>query len=74
MSHNTNKTFPEPLRVWPEENYDRKGNVFVEFTPIRHESWEILPNQRYTLKYRMIVFDGDLTAEEAENYWGAFVK
>ncbi|WP_296705263.1 PmoA family protein [Algoriphagus sp.] len=74
MSHNTNKAFPEPLRVWPEENYDRKGNVFVEFTPIRHESWEILPNKRYTLKYRMIVFDGDLTAEEAESYWRAFVK
>lgn len=74
MSHNSNKAFPEPLRVWPEENYDRKGNVFVEFTPIRHESWEILPNKRYTLKYRMIVFDGEMTAEEAESYWRAFVK
>ena len=74
LSHNTNKAHPEPLRVWPEENYNRQGNVFVEFTPIRHESWEILPNQRYSLKYRMIVFDGDMTAEEAENYWRAFVK
>ncbi|MBN3581847.1 PmoA family protein [Algoriphagus aestuarii] len=74
LSHNTNKSHPEPLRIWPEENYNRLGNVFVEFTPIRHESWEILPNQRYSLKYRMIVFDGDMTAEEAENYWRAFVK
>lgn len=74
LSHNTNKAHPEPLRVWPEDNYDRKGNVFVEFTPIRHESWEILPKKKYTLKYRMIVFDGELSAEEAENYWRAFVK
>lgn len=74
LSHNTNKAHPEPLRVWPEENYNRQGNVFVEFTPIRHESWEILPNQRYSLKYRIIVFDGDLTAEEANAYWSAFVK
>jgi hypothetical protein len=74
LSHNTNKAHPEPLRVWPEENYDRKGNVFVEFTPIRHESWEILPNERYSLKYRIIVFDGDLTAEEANKYWSSFVK
>lgn len=74
LSHNTNKAHPEPLRVWPEENYDRKGNVFVEFTPIRHESWEILPNKKYSLKYRMIVFDGTMSAEEAEAYWRAFVK
>ncbi|MDR7132521.1 hypothetical protein J2X69_004893 [Algoriphagus sp. 4150] len=74
LSHNTNKSHPEPLRVWPENNYDGIGNVFVEFTPIRHDSWEILPNQRYTLKYRMIVFDGKMTAEEAEGYWKAFVK
>ncbi|MHA7128484.1 DUF6807 domain-containing protein [Algoriphagus namhaensis] len=74
LSHNTNKSHPEPLRVWPENNYEGKGNVFVEFCPIRHESWQILPEQRYTLKYRMIVFDGDLTAAEADDYWKSFVK
>lgn len=74
LSHNTNKSHPEPLRVWPVGQYNGEGNVFVEFCPIRHESWEIQPRNRYTLKYRMIVFDGDLTAEEAEAYWRAFVK
>jgi len=74
LSHNTNKSHPEPLRVWPEDNYNGVGNVFIEFTPIRHESWELDPNQRYTLKYRMIVFDGELTANEADAYWKAFVK
>lgn len=74
LSHNNNKSHPEPLRVWPVGQYNGEGNVFVEFCPIRHESWEIQPDNRYTLKYRMIVFDGDLTAEEAETYWRAFVK
>ncbi len=74
LSHNTNKAHPEPLRVWPLGQYKGEGNVFIEFCPIRHESWELLPNQRYSLKYRMIVFDGDLSAEEAEAYWRAFVK
>ncbi len=74
LSHNTNKSHPEPLRVWPLGQYKGEGNVFIEFCPIRHESWEIQPNQRYSLKYRMIVFDGELSAEEAEAYWKAFVK
>lgn len=74
LSHNTNKSHPEPLRVWPLGQYKGEGNVFIEFCPIRHESWEIQPNERNTLKYRMIVFDGELTAEEAEAYWRAFIK
>ncbi|PZX47823.1 DUF6807 domain-containing protein [Algoriphagus chordae] len=74
MSHNTNKAHPEPLRVWPENTYNGIGNVFIEFTPIRHDSWELEPNKRYTLKYRMIVYDGVMTAEEANAYWRAFVK
>ena len=74
LSHNTNKAFPEPLRVWPEDQYNGVGNVFIEFTPIRHESWELKQNERYSLKYRMIVYDGNMTAKEAESYWRAFVK
>lgn len=74
LSHNTNKSHPEPLRVWPVGQYNGQGNVFIEFCPIRHESWEIQPNNRYTLKYRMIVYDGAMTSEEAEAYWRAFVK
>jgi hypothetical protein len=74
LSHNTNKAHPEPLRVWPLGQYNGEGNVFIEFCPIRHESWALQKDQNYTLKYRMIVFDGELTPEEAEAYWMAFVK
>lgn len=74
LSHNTNKVHPEPLRVWPVGQYEGKGNVFIEFCPIRHESWALLKDENYTLKYRMIVYDGMLSAAEAEAYWKAFVK
>jgi hypothetical protein len=74
MSHNTNQAHPEPLRVWPPGQYEGNGNVFIEFCPIRHTSWEIQPGKRYSLTYRMLVFDGELTVQEAENYWKSFVK
>jgi hypothetical protein len=74
LSHPNNRSHPEPLRVWPEDDQGGKGNVFIEFCPIRHESWEIFPEKKYTLKYRMVVFDGELSAYEAENYWRDFSK
>lgn len=74
MSHNTNQAHPEPLRVWPPGQYGGKGNVFIEFCPIRHTSWEIQPGKRYSLTYRILVFDGELTVQEADNYWKSFVK
>ncbi|WP_304517031.1 PmoA family protein [Cecembia rubra] len=74
LSHPNNRAHPEPMRVWPEEDYDGVGNVFVEFCPIRHEAWEIQPGKTNILKYRMIVFDGKLSVEEAEAYWIEFAK
>lgn len=74
MSHNTNQAHPEPLRVWPPGQYEGKGNVFIEFCPIRHTSWEIQAGKRYSLTYRILVFDGELTVQEADNYWKSFVK
>jgi hypothetical protein len=74
LSHPSNRSHPEPMRVWPEDSNEGKENVFIEFCPIRHESWEILPGKKYTLQYRMVVFDGKMTAAEAEEYWKTFSK
>lgn len=72
LSHPDNRAHPEPMRVWPEDSNGGKENVFLEFCPIRHQAWEILPGKTNTLKYRMIVFDGKMTATEAESYWKTF--
>lgn len=72
MSHPTNRMHPEPMRIWPIDGNNGRGDMFFEFCPIRHEEWKIEPNKEYELKYRMVVFDGELKAEEAEAYWQAF--
>ncbi|MGB7395747.1 MAG: PmoA family protein [Pricia sp.] len=72
MSHPENRAHPEPMRVWPIDANGGRGDMFFEFCPIRHEEWQIEPNKEYDLKYRMVVFDGELQAEEAEAYWQNF--
>ncbi len=74
MSHSENRSHPEPMRIWPIDANEGRGDMFFEFCPIRHEEWKIEPQKEYQLKYRMVVFEDDLTAKEAEEYWQAFVK
>lgn len=74
MSYPENRMHPEPMRIWPIDGNNGKGDMFFEFCPIRHEEWQIEPNKKYELKYRMVVFDGKLTADEAEAYWQAFAN
>ena len=70
LSHPSNREHPEPMRVWPADVHE--GQLFFEFCPIRHKSWEIVYGENYLLRYRMIVFDGKMTSEEAEMYWNSF--
>ncbi|MCM4167686.1 hypothetical protein KCTC52924_00800 [Arenibacter antarcticus] len=72
LSYPENRSHPEPMRVWPIDGNGGRGDMFFEFCPIRHEEWQIEPNKEYELKYRMVVFDGKLTADEAESYWKSF--
>lgn len=73
MSYPANRMHPEPMRVWPEDSNGR-GDVYFEFCPIRHKDWKLEKGNDYTLKYRLVVFDGKMTPEEAENYWQAFAN
>jgi hypothetical protein len=73
LSYPANRMHPEPMRVWPEDQNGR-GDVYFEFCPIRHKDWKLEKGNDYTLKYRLVVFDGKMTPEEAENYWQAFAN
>lgn len=70
MSHPSNREHPEPMRVWPLDV--NGGEMFFEFCPVHHTDWVILPGKQYSLHYRMVVFDGPMSAEEAEMYWNGF--
>lgn len=74
LSNPNNRMHPEPMRVWPIDGNGGRGDMFFEFCPIRHEEWQIEPNKSYELKYRMIVFEGTLSKEEAEAYWQSFAN
>ncbi len=72
MDFPENRDFPEPMRVWPSNSIDDKGYLFFEFCPIRHNSWKMEHSQNYKLRYRLYVFDGNMSKEEAEAIWQAF--
>ena len=72
MDNPKNKEFPQPMRVWPLDANNKRGDLFFEFCPIRHESWKMGNGKDYQLKYRLYVFDGDLSASEAESIWQGF--
>lgn len=73
MSHPSNRAHPEPMRVWPDHT-NKRGDLYFEFCPIRYEAWKLEKGVNYSQKYRLLVFDGELTEEEAEQYWTAFAK
>ncbi len=70
LSHPSNREHPEPMRVWPPDS--NGGQLFFEFTPIRINGWEQPPYEERMLRYRMVVFDGEMSAAEAEAYWNSF--
>lgn len=72
MSHPTNYNHPEPMRIWPDNANGGRGDVFFQFAPTRDKDWKLEPGKDYTLKYRIYVYDGTITADEAERIWQDF--
>lgn len=71
FSHPANRDYPEPMRVWPE-NQNGVGDVYFEFCPTRHKDWELVPGNLYRLKYRMLVYDGKIDKATADRLWNDF--
>ncbi|MBE9511135.1 MAG: PmoA family protein [Bacteroidetes bacterium] len=72
ISHPENKNHPEPMRVWPEDANNGRGDMFFEFCPIRDKDWILIPGKKYVLKYRLLVYDGEITTQLAEDLWTGF--
>jgi len=67
MNYPDNFDSPEPLRVWPENM--EGGELMFNYTPTRMKPWQLYPGARYQLKYRVMVYNDDITNEEAEAAW-----
>jgi len=74
MSHPENREHPEPMRVWPMDANGGRGDLFVEFCPIRLKSWVLEPGIKYLLQYRLVVYDGVLKPETAEAMWKEYAQ
>jgi hypothetical protein len=71
MSFPSNYNFPEPMRVWPVDA-NKRGDVFFSFSPTRNKDWLLEPQKNYVLKYRMLIYDGTITPQQAEEVWKSF--
>ncbi|MDP3001640.1 MAG: PmoA family protein [Bacteroidales bacterium] len=71
MSFPTNYNYPEPLRIWPENQYNR-GDMFANFCPTKDMDWLLKPRQNYILKYRLLVYNGHVDKDKAESAWQYF--
>jgi hypothetical protein len=68
LSHISNYEHPEPMRIWPQ------GDVFFGFCPVVNKDWTLEPGQDYLRRYRLIVYDGTMTSEKAEQFWRSYVN
>jgi hypothetical protein len=71
MSFPTNYNYPEPLRIWPENQYNR-GDMFANFCPTKDMNWLLSPRKNYFLKYRLLVYNGHVDKDKAESAWYYF--
>lgn len=73
MSFPTNYNYPEPLRIWPVDQYGR-GDMFANFCPTKNMDWMLFPGKDYVLNYRFLVYNGRLEADKAESAWYYFAN
>lgn len=74
MTSPVNYNYPEQLRIWPTGANDGKENVFFNFNPAQDRDWTLQPGKAYSLKYRMMVYDGEIDSASAERYWNDFAN
>jgi hypothetical protein len=73
MSYPANYNHPEPLRIWPENQYNR-GDMFANFSPTKDKNWQLEPGKKYKLKYRLLVYNGKYNAAKAAAAWQQFAN
>ncbi len=72
MGYPENQNFPEPLRIWDENQNGGRGDSFINFAPTKNVDWSLEPGNTYRLRYRMLMYDGEMTPEKAEAIWKNF--
>lgn len=71
MSRPDNHAHPEKLRTWDKQH---GGSAFINFNTVMDEPWVFQPGKDYTRNYRLFVYDGEVSATQAEALWREYVK
>lgn len=66
--HPKNHDAPQHLRTWDN------GKIFFNYVPIQETSWEIAAGQTITLRYRVVISDGNATADSLNARWNRYAK
>lgn len=64
MSHKDNHDYPEKLRTW--DSKQQNGAIFINFNSVQDAPWVFEPGREYIRNYRLFVYDGTVTPEQAE--------
>jgi hypothetical protein len=72
MSCSQNHNHPELLRTWNSSTHD--GLIFVNFNSVQNASWIFEPGKKYTRHFRVFVYDGTLSAEQAKVMWDLYIQ
>ena len=67
LGHPSNFRFPQPVRINPKE-------PFFCWAPSQAGDFEIAAGQPYVSRYRMVISDGPITAQQAEAHWRAYAE
>lgn len=50
------------------------GAIFINFNSAQEESWTFLPGRKYTRRYRLFIYDGTVSAKQAETLWNVYME
>lgn len=69
MSAPDNYDSPELLRIWDENQNGGRGDAYVCFCPAKSVDFVLEPGNSYTLRYRVVAYDGEMDSERAAALW-----
>jgi hypothetical protein len=72
MSYSENYDHPELLRTWNRKTHN--GAIFINFNSVQEKSWVFEPGEKYTRRFRVFVYDGTLSTQDAEIMWKQYIR
>lgn len=73
LCHLENARHPNPLRL-RHDKAEKGGGGYVNFTPIREQAWQLNRGEKQLYRYRILVYDGVISSEDADLLWRQYTN